>query len=510
MTDELTRRLELTERRLADARADARSLASHNQRLGQTLAEVRAQLVELRDASAALSQPPLARALVLDVGDGTLDVVHGNRWLRVRIAPEFGPEPARGTHVLLNEALVAVAPAPAARVGELGVVREVLDDLAVVGGGQADDALFEIAPGVGSMRVGDVVRLDRVAGLVLGVLPRVGVEEVSLDEVPDVTWTQIGGLATQLEQIRDAVELPVLHRDAFARYRLSAPKGILLYGPPGCGKTMIAKAVANSLSAHTASGRSHFLNIKGPELLSKFVGSSEEQIRKVFARARELSAGGDPTIIFFDEMDALFRTRGSGISSDIENTLVAQFLSELDGVEQLSNVIVIGASNREELIDPAVLRPGRLDVKIRLSRPDATDAAEIVGKYLTADLPLAGEVDALIAATVAAVYDEGPVTALFEVTYVTGETRTFHFADVASGAMLRNIVDRAKLMALKSEIAGGVGGISADVLRAAARAEFTENEDLFDVANPDAWAGVTGLKGATVSRVRRLGPTDAS
>jgi proteasome-associated ATPase len=373
-----------------------------------------------------------------------------------------------------------------------------------------------------SLRVGDAVRLDGRHDLVLERLVRPEVEELVLEEIPEVTYEQIGGLSSQIETIRDAVELPYLHKHLFEDYGLSAPKGVLLYGPPGCGKTLIAKAVANSLARAVASktgsedARSYFLNVKGPELLNKYVGETERQIRLIFSRAKEKSDEGVPVIVFFDEMDSLFRTRGSGVSSDVESTVVPQLLSELDGVEGLKNVIVIGASNREDLIDPAILRPGRLDVKIKIERPDATAARQIFGIYLREEIPLsdadlgaaggdrASLVESMIGRTVEAMYSTADENRFLEVTYASGDKETLYFRDFASGAMIENVVRRAKKAAIKREIAGGERGVgTADVLEAV-RQEFREHEDLPNTTNPDDWARISGKKGERIVYVRTL------
>ena len=373
-----------------------------------------------------------------------------------------------------------------------------------------------------TLRAGDYVRIDPRSGLVFERLVRPEVQELVLEEVPDVTYEQVGGLKEQIEEIRDAVELPYRHKDLFAEYGLVPPKGILLYGPPGCGKTLIAKAVANSLAKAVAErtgrpdARSYFLNVKGPELLNKWVGETERQIRLIFQRAKEKSDEGVPVIVFFDEMDSLFRTRGSGISSDVESTIVPQLLSELDGVESLKNVIVIGASNREDLIDPAILRPGRLDVKIKISRPDRDAARQIFKIYLAGDAPLDPEalaakggdreavIDEMIEATVEAMYADTDENRFLEVTYANGDREVLYFRDFSSGAMIENIVRRAKKDAIKREIAGGTRGITTDDLLNAIKQEFREHEDLPNTTNPDDWAKISGKKGERIVYVRTL------
>ena len=517
---DVDRRIEIAERRLADARADARSLAAQNERLNTMLREARSRLVTLKGELEALASPPLSRGVVVEVPDADpplADVVVSGRRLRVGVSVEMaGAEPlVPGEGVLVNDAMVVVGRVPGERSGSLSVVVEHLPDqgACIVRSGDAEQRLL-LAASLGDVELapGDSVLVDSAAGLVLDVVARVKVSELVLEDVPDVSYDDIGGLGRQIEQIRDAVELPFLHRDRYRRYQLTAPKGILLYGPPGCGKTMIAKAVANSLGSEG----SYFLNIKGPELLNKFVGETERQIRLIFARARELAGEGKPVIVFFDEMDSLFRTRGSGISSDIENTIVAQLLSEIDGVEGLDNVIIIGASNREDMIDPAILRPGRLDQKIKLDRPDADGARQILGKYLTVRTPLsacamdaAGDsreqaVTDLIEVVVDDVFAASDQNRFLEVTYASGAKDVLYFADFVSGAMLRNVVDRAKKLAIKDELAGGGGGVSAAGLRAACRAEFDENEDLPNTTNPDDWSRIAGRRGERITFIRTL------
>jgi proteasome-associated ATPase len=373
------------------------------------------------------------------------------------------------------------------------------------------------------LRAGDSILMDSRTGLLLEKLPRPEVEELVLEEVPDISYADVGGLDSQIEAITDAVELPFLHRELFSEYKLPAPKGILLYGPPGCGKTLIAKAVANSLAKKVAqvtgddNARSYFLNIKGPELLNKYVGETERQIRLVFQRAREKSEEGFPVIVFFDEMDSLFRTRGTGISSDMESTIVPQLLAEIDGVETLKNVIVIGASNREDLIDPAILRPGRLDVKIKIERPDESAAAQIFARYLTADLPLDGDevaslgggdrekcVLVMIERTVAEMYRADEDNRFLEVTYQNGDKETMYFKDFSSGAMIENIVRRAKKLAIKRAIAGAERGIRTEDMLASMKQEYKEHEDLPNTTNPDDWAKISGKKGERIVYVRTL------
>jgi proteasome-associated ATPase len=411
--------------------------------------------------------------------------------------------------------------------GEVVTVKEVMagGQRAVVVGRGDEERVAELADELlgSGLRSGDSVMLDQRSGLLLEVLPRPEVEDLVLEEVPDVCYEDVGGLDRQIEQIVDAVELPFLHQDLFAEYDLPAPKGILLYGPPGCGKTLIAKAVANSLAAKVSEvsgdqeARSYFLNIKGPELLNKYVGETERQIRLVFQRAREKSEQGWPVIVFFDEMESLFRTRGSGISSDIESTIVPQLLAEIDGVETLRNVIVIGASNREDLIDPAILRPGRLDVKIKIERPDATAAAAIFSRYLVGDLPIdEGLIEAvgggdrnkaamaMIDETVAEMYSDEEQNRFLEVTYQNGDKEVLYFRDFSSGAMVENIVRRAKKLAIKRQLAGGPRGIRTEDMVQSVRQEFTEHEDLPNTTNPDDWAKISGKKGERIVYVRTL------
>ena len=533
--DARERAAEIAERRLADARADARSLAQQNEKLNVTLREARESLLAMRAQLEALSNPPQAHGVVLGVPEpGLADVSVGGRVLRVAVSPDLTePQLRAGSSVLLNEAMMLVGVGPQPSQFDLVVVRDVLGDgRLLVGGGGDDEHLLTAASALGEVQPGQSVAADRRAGLALWVVERSDVNELLLDEVPDVDYADIGGLGAQIEQIRDAVELPFLHRDLYARYQLPAPKGVLLYGPPGCGKTMIAKAVANSLAEQVGGGvGSHFLNIKGPELLNKYVGETERQIRVIFATAREHAADGRPVIVFFDEMDSLFRTRGSGVSSDMESTVVPQLLSEIDGVEGLTNVIIIGATNREDLIDPAILRPGRLDSKSKLDRPDAAAAREILAKYLTDETPLnpgdssrdpgdpsrhpgerrdlptqpaADFRQALIDATVERLYSTSDENRFLEVTYASGDREVLFVKDFTSGAMLANIVGRAKKAAIKDVLAGGDDGVRLDHLLTACADEIAENEDLPNTTNPDDWARISGRKGERITFMRTL------
>ncbi len=520
---ERIRSLELS---LAETRRSLEGTTVHNERLATTLREARDQITRLHAEVEKLSQPPTAFAvLVVCHDDGTADVLQSGRKVRVQVSPDVPQEAlVPGCEVLLNEALNVVTALGFEQTGDVSLVKELLagGSRALVVGHTDEERVVRLAhPLVGAVRVGDSVLVDVRSGFALEHVPKSEVEDLVLEEVPDVDYTSIGGLGNQIELIRDAVELPYLYPDLFVEHQLKPPKGILLYGPPGCGKTLIAKAVANSLAKKVAErtgaeGKSYFLNIKGPELLNKYVGETERHIRLVFQRAREKASLGTPVIVFFDEMDSLFRTRGSGVSSDVENTIVPQLLSEIDGVEALENVLVIGASNREDMIDPAILRPGRLDVKIKIERPDAQAAKDIFAKYLTTSLPLhdhdlsefAGDraacVDGMIRATVERMYTETDENRFLEVTYADGDKEVLYFKDFNSGAMIQNIVDRAKKSAIKELIEDGSRGIRVQHLLQACVDEFKENEDLPNTTNPDDWARISGKKGERIVFIRTL------
>ena len=520
-------RVEDLENELSRMRERLDRAMTQNDKLSAVLEEAREQLGVLREEVEKLTSPPNNFGTVLQVNDdGTLDIMTGSRKLRVAAQPNVEVKKLQvGQEVLLNEAFNIIDIRHFEPAGDVLRVREVLADGRVVVFAHADEERVlqrsETMADV-KLRPGDYVRIDVKTGLILEKMERPEVEELVLEEVPDITYEDVGGLADQIEQIRDTVELPYMHKDLFREYELDPPKGILLYGPPGCGKTLIAKAVANSLakkvSEQTGSPdvRSYFLNIKGPELLNKWVGETERQIRLIFQRAKEKSDEGVPVIVFFDEMDSLFRTRGTGISSDVESTIVPQLLSELDGVESLKNVVVIGASNREDLIDPAILRPGRLDVKIRINRPDTSAAREIFRIYISNETPLdpvaleqeggdkANVISAYIDATVDAMYAESDENRFLEVTYASGDREVLYFKDFASGAMIENIVRRAKKDAIKRQIAGGEPGVRLSDLTDAIKQEFREQEDLPNTTNPDDWARVSGKKGERIVHVRTL------
>ena len=515
------------ELRLADAQRSLAAVTSQNERLAQTLREARDQIMKLKEEVDRLAQPPAGFGTFLSRNDDdSIDVFTGGRKLRVNVSPSVDLDHLfRGQEVMLNEALNVVAALDYEQVGEVVMFKELLadGDRALVIASADEERVVRLAEPLrnDTIRAGDSLLLDTRAGYVYEKVPKSEVEELVLEEVPDIDYSSIGGLKGQIEAIQDAVELPYLHPELFKEHQLRPPKGVLLYGPPGCGKTLIAKAVANSLAKKVAArtgqeGKSYFLNIKGPELLNKYVGETERHIRLVFQRAREKASAGTPVIVFFDEMDSLFRTRGSGVSSDVENTIVPQLLSEIDGVELLENVLVIGASNREDMIDPAILRPGRLDVKIKIERPDAESARDIFSKYLIAELPLhaddlaefGGDRDAcvggMIQATVERMYTETEENRFLEVTYANGDKEVLYFKDFNSGAMIQNIVDRAKKMAIKDFLDQQQHGLRVSHLLQACVDEFKENEDLPNTTNPDDWARISGKKGERIVFIRTL------
>jgi proteasome-associated ATPase len=521
------RQVKLLEDKLLEARSDLSRALSQNEKLAGTLQAEKERIEGLREEVEKLSQPPASFGVYLGSNeDGSVDVFTAGRKMRVNVSPDVDEATLRkGAEVILNEALNVVEALLPDRAGEVMKVKDRLGEDRVVVIGRGDEELVATLSGalVGeAIRAGDPLLIDARSNVALEKLPKEEVEELVLEEIPDVSYEDIGGLEGQIEAIRDAVELPFLYAELFQEHQLEAPKGVLLYGPPGCGKTLIAKAVAKSLADKVkertgrADAHSYFLNIKGPELLNKYVGETERQIRQIFQRAKERSEEGLPVIVFFDEMDSIFRTRGSGISSDVESTIVPQLLSELDGVETLKNVIVIGASNREDLIDPAILRPGRLDVKIKIERPNAAQASDIMGKYLNPSVPIhpedidraKGDVKTattrMIQSTVDRMYSEADDNRFLEVTYASGDKEILFFKDFNSGAMIENIVRRAKKEAIKRFLSMGEKGIKAEDLTLAIRDEFKENEDLPNTTNPDDWARISGKKGERIVYVRTL------
>jgi proteasome-associated ATPase len=539
MTDSnFRRRLTEYEVQVQDLQAYIRSLETETGRLRKKMEDMPKEFMvlenKLREANRQLVQafnqklcaPPSTYGVYLSENeDGTVNILSQGRKVKVNLHPSIkAPDIKPGQELILNEGLNVVETAGYEIQGEVVILKELLEDHRAIVTQRADEDKVGIVADplrTVKLKVGDHILMDSKSGYLLEKLPKSEVEDLTLEEVPDIGYEDIGGLSTQIESIKDAVELPYLYSDYYKEHHLAPPKGVLLYGPPGCGKTMIAKAVANNLAARISEKRGEkvkgfFLSIKGPELLNKYVGETERKIREIFVKAREKAAEDVPVVIFFDEMDALFRTRGSGISSDVETTIVPQLLAELDGVESVKNVIVIGASNRQDLIDPAILRPGRLDVKIKIERPDKSAAVDIFNKYMTEQLPIheselrasSGDLPAtlsrMIAATLDEMYSLEEENRFLEVTYANGDKEVLYFKDFASGAMIESIVRRAKKLALKRYIQTGDKGITVDDLLAAVREEFKENEDLPNTTNPDDWAKIAGKKGERIVYVKPL------
>lgn len=518
-------------RQLRLSRGQLEQAYRQNEKLTTTLHEARAQIEALRSEVDKLSAPPSGYGIFSASNpDGTVNVYISGRKMKVNLHPSInGKDLRKGQELVLNEALNVVEVKGFDGQGEVVRLKDLMGEHRAIVTLRADeDRVAELAEPLFNekLSVGDNLLFDGRSGYLLEKLPKSEVSELILEEVPDIGYDDIGGLSEQVEAIQDAVELPFLHPDLFAEHQLLPPKGILLYGPPGCGKTLIAKAVANSIAQKLGdrSGkevRSFFLHVKGPELLNKYVGESERRIREVFQKAKERAEEGFPVIVFFDEMDALFRTRGTGVSSDMESTIVPQFLSEIDGVERLRNVIVIGASNRQELIDPAILRPGRLDIKIRIDRPNQKSAVEIFSKYLTVDLPYTPEelekdkgdtsamVNRLIRSAAERMFSTSEENQFLEVTYESGEKETLYFKDFVSGAVIQGVVSRAKKFAIKRMIRTGKKGIRLEDLYQAVREEFKEHEDLPNTTQPDDWAKISGKKGEKIIHVRTIAGKDS-
>ena len=516
------------ESRLLESKGQLARAVAQNEKLAYTLRESREHIAQLREEVEKLTQPPHAYGVVVGKNDdSSIDIFIQGRKMKVQLHPDIDFDLLeRGSEVLLNDSMNVISSRQPETSGEVVQLKEICEDgfRAVITYRGDDQKICELGDSLRGMhlRPGDLLRLEPKSNLLIERLHQPEVENLLLEEVPLVSYSDIGGLDAQIELIADAVELPYLYSDLFAEYHLPAPKGILLYGPPGCGKTLIAKAVANSLAKKVADatghdkGRSYFINIKGPELLNKYVGETERQIRLIFQRAREKSEEGWPVIIFFDEMDSMFRIRGSGISSDLESTIVPQLLAELDGVESLRNVIVIGATNREDLIDPAILRPGRLDVKIKIDRPTADAAHHIFRRYLTSEIPIntkllssfdgstEAALESLLSHCVARMYSDADENRFLEVTYQNGDKEVLFFRDFSSGAMIENIVRRAKKSAIKRTIETGERGLTEGDLIEAIAQEFKEHEDLPNTTNPDDWARISGKKGERIVFIRTL------
>jgi proteasome-associated ATPase len=514
------------ENKLREANRQLVQAFNQNEKLVNALYEAREQITSLKEEVDKLCAPPSTYGVFLSTNeDGTVNILSQGRKVKVNLHPSIKAEGIKpGQELVLNEGLNVVETAGYEIQGDVVILKEQLDEDRALVTLRADEEKVGIIADplrLLHLKTGDHILMDAKSGYLLEKLPKSEVEDLSLEEVPDIGYENIGGLGTQIEMIKDAVELPYLYSDYYKEHKLTPPKGVLLYGPPGCGKTMIAKAVAANLAQKISEKKGEkikgfFLNIKGPELLNKYVGETERKIREIFVKAKEKANEDVPVVVFFDEMDALFRTRGTGISSDVETTIVPQLLAEIDGVEGLKNVIVIGASNRQDLIDPAILRPGRLDVKIKIERPDQQAALDIFAKYLTTEIPIADSesrahggatqmaIDAMITQTIDSMYSLSEENRFLEVTYANGDKEVLYFKDFSSGAMIESIVRRAKKLALKRYIGKGEKGITLDDLLTAVREEFKENEDLPNTTNPDDWAKIAGKKGERIVYIKPI------
>ena len=352
------------------------------------------------------------------------------------------------------------------------------------------------------------LRLDsnqRVAVEVIGMGKRL---DRSLARVEPIPWSRIGGQHEAVEAIRDSIELPYLHANLFKRFNHPVPKGFLLYGPPGCGKTLLGKATAHNLrlQIRDQTGEDHpefFLSVKGPEILNMWLGESERQVRDLFSQCREKAAEGHLAFLFIDEAESILGTRqASRIGNNILSTLVPMFCTEMDGLEALNNVVVIIASNRADLIDPAILRPGRIDRKIRVRRPDKEAAREIYKIYLNEELPLAEARDNLVNAIVDEHYSKGDPNRFLDVQYRSGRHDYLFRGDLASGAIIAAIVERAKEIAIKRSIEQKKESplTRQDLLEALSK-EYREN-DLFPPSDiTEDWLKLTDFEPGNVVRL---------
>src|SRR5467141_3568043 len=435
-----------------------------------------------------------------------------------------------GTRVLVNEAYVIVGDLGFETAGPVTKITEVLsDDRLRVGSehGLQSIVLQRSADLASStLKSGDEVRVDSNYRMALEMLSSTKSHEHYLDVVPELPWEKVGGQEGALQAIKDAIELPLLHPDLFKKFQHATPKGFLLYGPPGCGKTLIGKATAFNLTKQLGakSGtemREYFMHVKGPEILNMWVGESERMVREIFATAREKRGEDFMPFLFIDEAESILGTRRASRHSNILSTLVPMFCSEMDGIDSLNDVVIILASNRADLIDPAILRPGRIDRKIKVNRPNREGAREVYRIYLTPDLPYDGAlgkeaenigaaVDKLIERFVDWQFTRREENKFLEVTLRSGRKEVLYRSDLISGAIIASIVERAKAIAIKRAIATQQPeGIRETDLQLAFNAEYVEN-DIFPSSDvTEDWLKLIDYEPENVVKiapVRPLGP----
>jgi proteasome-associated ATPase len=491
-------------------------------------------LAEYEEAYQKLTSPANRTGVFLEMlEEGIALIAVGDSEFVVSIDPKLDVQALKaGVRVKVNDAYAIIGVMPPHPGGQVLKVSELLDKERLRVSQDPAGSIGRVVVRGHSLKkarikVGDEVRVEPNFKVALEHFPKTETREYFYEEVPEIKWEDIGGQEEAIRLIRDTIEHPLLYPELYKKFDKKPVKGILLYGPPGCGKTLIGKATAHNLAKEYSKRvgkpvREYFMYVSGPKILNMWLGETERMVREIFETARERSKEGRLVFIFFDEAESVLRTRSSGRWLNISNTVVPQFCSELDGLVNLENVVLILTSNRPDYIDPAVLRPERIDRKIKVGRPNKEATREIFSIYLHKDIPLDpnGDPDGpsdkeglrqcFIDTITSFIWRSVPETEFVRVYLRNGGVETLYWRDLISGALIKSVVDRAKDSAIRRAIAepDHPHGIRLEDLREAVRQEYRENEIFPKSDSLEDWLKLLDFEPENVAAIKPIREAD--